>query len=274
MRLSAVGTGLTRWVAVGLLLGGCSGPASWQAARDAEVEAATRALAGAGDDAARARAHTARARAYSEKARYGRITHTLAEPEWTRLFDLAIVDHDRAVALADGDAAVHMARGRTCQDRAGLAPPADAAGRRLRECARADFTRVLEREPRNAEALDLRGLASLADGDLERAIVDFTAELELDADRGRLRLAESYCLRGRLRQQAGHCEQAVVDYERSLSFEAATDDCECQADTPLAWCYLDLGRGDDARRTIERARRAGRSVAPELLERLAAPPGS
>jgi tetratricopeptide (TPR) repeat protein len=246
----------------------CAGPQSWQAARDREVEAATRSLAVATTDAARARAHMDRGHALSEKARYAQVSRTLPEAECERLFTAALVDLDRAVALAPADPAVRMSRGRTHYDHANPIVPLSPASRSHLAAARADFTKVIEGDGSNADAWDWRGLTLLREEQIDAAIADFAREAELEPRRGRMRLADSYCLRARSRQQAGQLEQAVADYETSIAQDAPLDECECQPETPLAWSYVELRRYDDAWRVVRAAAAAGRAVDPEVVQRL------
>jgi tetratricopeptide (TPR) repeat protein len=260
------GARLTAFAA--LLALACGGPDAWQAARDREVQAATQALAAAPDDAARARAHVARGRAQSEKARYGQVTRTLPDAECERLFAAAVADLDRAVALAPDDISTWMSRGRTSYDRANPLVALTPASRAHLASARNDFAKVLEKDARNAEAYDWRGLTLMREEDLDAAITDFTREAALDPRKGAMRLADGHCLRARKRQQAGQLELAIADYEASIAQQAPKGECECQPETPLAWCYVELGRHQDAWRVVRAAADAGRPVDPEVVGRL------
>jgi hypothetical protein len=84
-----------------IMLGGCAemGPAAFLSARDSEIKDSTQAIETASDDGQRAKAYSSRGHAYSEKARYSRISKLIPNDEYERLFDLAIKDHDQAVAL-------------------------------------------------------------------------------------------------------------------------------------------------------------------------------
>jgi len=149
------------WCASALLLfGGCGwgGPAYWQGKYDHDIEESTRAIATARDDTLRAQGHAARGRAYSEKARYSRSFKLISSEEYGRLFDLAVEDHDQAVALSPGDSPLYLSRGRTYYDRAVLEDRADPRTRARFDLAKADFTRAIERDGRNGEAFDMRGL--------------------------------------------------------------------------------------------------------------------
>jgi hypothetical protein len=100
---------------VWLLCGAC-GPMtqSQRLARyNSNIENATKAIDTARDGGERAPRHAERGRAYSEKARYSRTFKLIADDEYGRLFDLAIKDHHRAVALVPDNAHVYLSRGRT-----------------------------------------------------------------------------------------------------------------------------------------------------------------
>src|SRR5689334_5826117 len=95
-----------------LLLGGCMGvgPSMFLSSRDSEIKESTQAIESARSDGDRAKAYSTRGAAYSEKARYSRIMKLIPNDEYERLFDMAIKDHDRAVALAPKDSEVYFNR--------------------------------------------------------------------------------------------------------------------------------------------------------------------
>jgi hypothetical protein len=152
-------------MSLALLLGGCEG--WWQSYSlrkyQGEIDAAARAVDAAQNDAQRALAHTARGRACSEKARYARAFKLIPPEEYGRLFDLAVEDHDRAVALAPGDAEVYLSRGRTYYDRAALVR---ARHRRLREGDRCRGSHRRLRVPARQPA----GLAVLREGPVRQEL--------------------------------------------------------------------------------------------------------
>src|ERR1035438_2485305 len=84
---------------LGVLLGGC-GQSWYLAGYERDISSATRAIDTARDEAPSAGAHTQRGGAYSQKARYRRAFKLIPPDEYARLFDLAIKDHDEAIALA------------------------------------------------------------------------------------------------------------------------------------------------------------------------------
>jgi tetratricopeptide (TPR) repeat protein len=251
-----------------LLAGLGCGPAWQQRQYDREIERATQAVAAARDDAQRAQAHARRGRAYSEKARYSRTFKLVSLEDYGRLFDLAIRDHERAIALSPADATLYLSRGRTYYDRAALENEADPKTRAWFASAEADFTQALAREPRSADALDMRGLVYTAVGEEDRAIADFAAEMTVEPRLGRLRLAEAHCRRASSHQRAGRHDAAIADYTKAIELEIPGDSCECQPESPLAWEYLEKRQYDRGWEVVRQARSANRWIAPELLERL------
>jgi len=251
-------------------LAGCgwAGREYWLARYQREIDGASHDLANAHTDAERSRAYSARGAAYSEKARYSRTFKLISSEEYVRLFDLAIADHDRAVGLAPGDAGLYLARGLAYYWRAVLEDRTDQSTGGLFGAARADFTSAIERDPRDEQAFDMRGLVSLADEDLDDAIRDFSEVMKLDARLGRIRLADAYCRRGESNVRTKKYDVAIADFEKSIAMEAPSDGCDCQPDSPLAWTYLETGQVDKSWAAVRRARRAGRWIMPELIERL------
>jgi tetratricopeptide (TPR) repeat protein len=261
-----------------LLLGGCT--EWWQGYSlrryQGEIDAAARAIDAAQNDAQRAEAHTARGRSYSEKARYGRAFKLIPPEEYGRLFDLAVKDHDRAIALAPDDSRAYLGRGRTHYDRAALEDAAAPRAQALFDAAKADFSKAIEKDPRNEQAFDMRGLVHLHDSALDQAIADFAEERKVNPRLGKLRLADTYCARGASLQKEKRYEPAIADYEKAIELGAPTDGCECQPDSPLAWLYYETGQYDKSWEVVHKAQAASRWIAPELLEQLkkASPPAS
>lgn len=249
-----------------LLFGACSG--AWQAHSqsqyDRDIEESTRAIGAARDDAERARGHAARGRAYSEKARYSRSFKLISPEESGRLFDLAIEDYDQAVALSPGDTQLYLSRGRTHYDRAALEDGADPRAKALFDRAKADFTRAIEKDGRNAQAFDMRGLVYTQRGENDQAISDFTQEMKIDPRLGALRLAEAHCQRGSAHQRAIKYDPAIADYERAMELGPPADGCECQPESPLAWLYLETGQYDKSWEIVRKARGSGRWIAPRV----------
>lgn len=157
---------------------GCPlGQSGWLARYQRDIDAASKAIARASTDDERARADNDRGRGYSEKARYSRSFKLIQDAEYTRLFDLAIKDHDQAVALGPGIAQVYLGRGLTSYGRAAL------------DQAIADFTQEMALDPhagrlrlaetycRRASVRQLAKQYELAIADYEKAIA-----LQLQAD--------------------------------------------------------------------------------------------
>jgi tetratricopeptide (TPR) repeat protein len=97
-----------------LLLGGCDGIARslYLAGCDHDIKNSTRAIETARDDAQRVAGYSERGRAYSEKARYSRAFKLIPADEYSRLFGLAIKDHDQAIAFDPGSAERYFSQGR------------------------------------------------------------------------------------------------------------------------------------------------------------------
>jgi tetratricopeptide (TPR) repeat protein len=89
------------------------GPALFLSAREREIKDSTQAIEIARDDAQRAKAYSSRGAAYSEKARYNRLSKLISNDEYDRLFDLAMKDHNQAVALNPNDAEGYFNRSQT-----------------------------------------------------------------------------------------------------------------------------------------------------------------
>jgi len=253
-----------------LLLGACGW--DWAAHRlrgyDREIESAGRNIGSAGTDALRARAYAARGRGYSEKSRYSRQFKLLPVAESDRLFDLALQDLDRAVALAPGDVQVYLERGRSYHDRAVLEAAASPRAGALFRSAEADFTRAIAVDASSAQAFDMRGIVHTALGELDQAIDDFAEEAKLEPRYGRLQLAAAYCRRAAAAQRAQSYDPAIADYEKSIELGGVPDACDCQPETPLAWLYLEKRQYDRSWGVVGRAAASGRGVDPEVLERL------
>src|SRR4029077_3519737 len=94
----------------------CAGCADFLSSRDNDIRESTQAIETARDDGQRAKAYSSRGVAYSEKARYSRITKQIPDDEYERLFNLAIKDHNQAVALDPNNAEVYFNRGQAYYD--------------------------------------------------------------------------------------------------------------------------------------------------------------
>jgi tetratricopeptide (TPR) repeat protein len=146
--------------------------------------------------------------------------------------------------------------------------PASPGTRVFWEAAIADFTKALERDSRNVQAIDMRGLVHATLGDDDQAIVDFAREMEVDARVGQTRLADAYCRRGSSNHRARKTEPAIADYEKAMELGGNSDACECQPENPLVTLYYEKGDYDRGWDVVRRAKAARRSIAPEILEPL------
>src|SRR5690349_427506 len=155
-----------------MVLGGCfvGGPTMFLGARDQEIKDSTQTIAAARVDGDRAKAYSSRGTAYSEKARYSRIMKLIPNDEYERLFDLAIKDHDQAVALAPKDADVFFNRAQAYYDRGSLDLLENKNGKSWFDSAATDFEKATRMAPRNALAFDRLGLTYESNGEDEKAV--------------------------------------------------------------------------------------------------------
>ncbi|MBI5211236.1 MAG: hypothetical protein HY927_14785 [Elusimicrobia bacterium] len=258
-----------------LLLGGCTriSQSLYLASYDREIRKGARAIEGARDDVQRATGYSLRGGAYSEKARYSRAFKLIPADEYGRLFDLSIKDHDQAVALDGGSAEAYVNRGQAYYDRAVL-EHRDSQGDRLKDSrpwfdsATADFAKAAELDPRHYLAIDRLGLVHETLGEMDKAIGDYTRAMGLNP-RGKVRLADAYCMRGSSYQREKKFDSAVADFERSIELGSAADGCSCDPYDPLLGLYIDASRRyDKAWDLVHQARKSGRWIAPELLDQL------
>jgi tetratricopeptide (TPR) repeat protein len=212
-----------------LFAAACGSGTSWFLAANArDIERATKAIETARDDHERAHAYDERGRGYSEKARYSKAFNLIEASEYDRVFDLAIADQDRAVALAPQDAEVYLGRGLTYYNRAALEDAVDPKRSAHFASAVADFTAAIAQDGRNVQAIDMRGVVHTTLGEADAAIADFTQVLTLDSHLGKLRLAEAYCERGAAFHRAANYDAAIADYEKSIAYRTGGGGCECQ----------------------------------------------
>jgi len=243
---------------------------SWNVSRyDDEIRRAGQAIAASGSDAQRSAAYADRADAYAEKARYSRVMKLIASEEFSKLFDLALQDYDQAIALDPDNAEIYYRRGNSYYSRAGLdmiyAPYTSA----FLEPAKADFSRVVEKNPKNAQALDMLGLTDGSMGDWTQAIADFEQEAALNPKMS-FRVSDAYCNRGS-HSPKGKYDQAISDLNRTIQMRDASDPCECEPYNPLLAIYLNQTREyDKARDVVALAQRSKKWIAPEYLEQLKA----
>src|SRR4029079_15840248 len=161
-----------------ILLSGCGmGPSMFLGARDREINDSTQALQSARNDVERAKAYSSRGAAYSEKARYSRISKLIPTEAYERLFDLAIKDHNQAVALDPSNAEAYFNRAQAYYDRgtldlvynteAWVVPPTTKS---WLDAAASNFEKAIEKNPKNSLALDRLGLAYEQAGEEDKAV--------------------------------------------------------------------------------------------------------
>jgi len=83
-----------------------------------------------------------------------------------------------------------------------------------REGALADYTKVIELDPRNVGAYNNRGNRKRDKGDLDGAIADYTRALEVNP-----RYALAYNNRGLVRKQKGDFDGAITDYTKAVEID-------------------------------------------------------
>ncbi|HEV7510277.1 MAG TPA: hypothetical protein VGO27_01180, partial [Candidatus Acidoferrum sp.] len=85
----------------------------------------------------------------------------------------------------------------------------------------------------------------------------------------RARLADAYCTRGGSSSPKGKkYEAAISDFEKSIDTGATADGCSCDPYNPLLALYTDGRRFDQAWGIVYKARKSGKWIAPEMLDRL------
>jgi tetratricopeptide (TPR) repeat protein len=230
-------------------------------------------IAAATTDAARAAGHIQRGRSYAEIARYRHVFKSVGAAEYAGLYETAMRDLDAAVQLDPENVEAFNARGLTYFERSWAAGQngleLQAAVKTWLARAKADFTVVIDRDARNATALDYRGMTNENLGDYIAAIDDYTHVAALDATLGSLRLADVFCRRGGTLVAQKAYDKAVVDLEQSISLGANRDGCDCDPYLPLLWTYFEgLGDFDKSWELVHRARSNHRWLMPEMVERL------
>jgi tetratricopeptide (TPR) repeat protein len=255
--------------AVALLLIGCMSIImfqGWYGRSDVEIRRAGRAIAASRNTAERAAAYADRADAYSEKARYLRLIKHIAGEEYNKLFYMAMQDYNQAIALDPDNAEMYYRRGNAYYSRAGLdmiyAPYTSV----FLAPAKADFSRVVEKNPKDADALDMLGLTEGSMGDWTQAIADFEQEAALKP-KMRFRISDAYCNRGSHYPREKY-DLAISDLNRTIQMREASDPCECEPYNPLLVIYLRTGEYDKAREVVALAQRSRKWIAPEYLEQL------
>jgi tetratricopeptide (TPR) repeat protein len=259
---------------LGLLLGGC-GPWSYLASYERDINSGTRAIETARDDAQRAAAYSKRGSAYSEKARYSRAFKLISPDEYSRLFGLAIKDHDQAIALNPASAEAYYSRGVAYYDRANLEVVVNgklvgdkATWNLWFDPAIADFRKAAGINARHSMAWDWLGLSHETIGEFDQAIDAYTQVMALDPKLDRARLADTYCERGGANYAEKKNDAAIADYEKSIDIGAISDGCSCDPYNSLFGLYTENRRYDQGWLVVRKARNYGKWIMPELLDRL------
>jgi len=247
---------------------GC-GPNMFLSDRDSEIKDATQAIETARDDGQRAKGYSSRGAAYSEKARFSRISKLIPNEEYERLFDLAINDHNQAVALNPISAEVYFNRAQAYYDRGALDLVENKDGKSWFDAAALDFEKATEKDPKNSLAFDRLGLTYESNGEGDKAIQAYTHELAFDPF-AKQRLADAYCNIGFRHQQQKEYAAAAVAYQKSIEWGTA-DDHSCPYDPfeSLAAFYTSETREyDKAWEMLHQAQKAKRWISPEVINRL------
>jgi tetratricopeptide (TPR) repeat protein len=244
--------------------------------RDSDIKEATQAIETARDDGQRAKAYSSRGTAYSEKARFSRISKLIPNEEYERLFDLAIKDHNQAVALDPNNAEMYFNRAQTNYDRGTLdlvenKEPwlVDPTTKSWLDAAASDFEKAAENDPKNSLTLDRLGLTYEQAGEEDKAVRTYTQELALNP-LGKQRLADAYCFFGFRHQQQKEFAAAVAAYQKSTEFGLA-DDKSCPYDAlgnGIEIYTIETHEYDKAWKMVHQAQKVNRRIAPELIERL------
>jgi len=260
------------------LLGGCEmGPSMFLGARDREIRDSTQAVQSARNDGERAKAYSTRGAAYSEKARYSREFKLIPADEYERLFDLAMKDHNQAVALNPSNAEVYFNRAQTNYDRGTMDLMenkkeiwlVDPAAKSSFDAAASDFEKAIEKDPKNSLALDRLGLAYEQAGEEDNAVRAYTQELALDP-LGKQRLADAYCFFGFRHQQQKELAAAAAAYQKSTEIGVADDkSCPYNAlENGVAIYTTETREYDKAWEMVHQAQKVGRRISPEAIDRL------
>jgi tetratricopeptide (TPR) repeat protein len=237
---------------------------------DRDIKKATKSIEMAKSDAQRAVAYADRGDAYAEKTRYSRAFKLISTEEYERLFGLALTDYRQAATLDPDNGELYFRRGRTYYFRAALDLMQGMKSSDFFIPAKADFSKAIEKNPRHELAFDMQGLANDATGDLDASISDFAQEAALNPkSRYRLAgLADAYCRRRSSYLREKKYDPAIADLEKAVDIESSTDPCECEPYNPLVAIYVDKQDYAKARTVADRAKKAGKTIAPEYREKL------
>ncbi|MGA7796917.1 MAG: tetratricopeptide repeat protein [Candidatus Acidiferrales bacterium] len=256
-----------------VLLSGCTriyrAFLSWNASRyDGEVRRAGQAISTSGNAAQRSAAYADRADAYNEKAHYLRLMKVIADEEYGKLFDSALQDYNQAIALDPDNAEMYYRRGNAYYSRAGLDMIYGPYTSVFLAPAKADFSRVVAKNPRDADALDMLGLTVGSMGDWTEALAVFEREATLKP-KMIFRVSDAYCNRGS-HYPSEKYDLAISDLNRAIQMRGTSDACECDPYNRLLAIYLQTRKYDKAREVAALAQRSGKWITPEYLEQLKA----
>src|SRR5579863_1677528 len=269
--MNVLATGARRRAAFLLLFGltlsaGCS--RMYLSHYDADIRRASAAIAAAKTDAQRGAALADRGAAYSEKARYSRLMKLVPFDQYESLFALALQDFNQAIALDPQNPELYFRRGRAYYDRGFADIQESPHTSSALPPARADFAKVVEKNPSNAAALDFLGLTDAGLGDWTSAVADFEHEAAFDP-LGRSRLPDAYCNRAGTFLGKKQVDLALADLNHSIDMRAESDPCECDPYNMLLAVYLNQTHDyDKARAVVAKAQAAKHWVAPEYLAQL------
>jgi tetratricopeptide (TPR) repeat protein len=237
---------------------------------DSDIRKAGAAIESARTDAQRAAAYADRGATYSEKARYSRVQKLITIEEYNKLFELSIADFSKAIALDSGNTDLYYRRGYVYYGRAGAEMIYDRTPSPALVPAKADFSIVVARNPKNAQAWDMLGLTDASLGEWTAAISDFTQETALDS-KARYRVSDAYCNRGSAYLTDKKYDLAASDFTRAIEMGNHADPCECDPYNQLMWIYLtQTHESDKAQALAAKARAAGRWIAPDNVDQLKA----
>jgi tetratricopeptide (TPR) repeat protein len=236
---------------------------------DSEILRAGQSIADSTNTMQRSAAYAARADAYTEKARYSRLMKLIPDEEYSKLFDLALQDYNQAITLDPDNGEMYYRRGNAYSSRASLDMIYAPYKSDFLAPAKADFSRAVEKNPKNAMAVDMLGVTEGSMGDWTQAISDFEQEVALDP-RQRFRLSDAYCNRGTIYAGEKKYDLAVSDLNRAIQIRVTSDPCECEPYNPLLATYLQTREYDKAREVAALAQHSKKWISPENLEQLKA----
>ena len=256
-----------------ILFAGCGpfSPSGYLARFDSDIRKASAAIESAKTDAQRATAYADRGATYGEKARYSRVGKLITIEEYNKLFELSMADFSKAIALDSGNADLYYRRGYVYYGRAGAEMIYDRTPSPALKPAKADFSVVVARNPKNAQAWDMLGLTDASLGEWTAAISDFTQETALDP-KAQDRVGDAYCNRGMQYSSEKKYDLAEADLVKAIEMGTHPDPCECDPYNSLLWIYTrQTHDSDKAQALAAKSRAAGRWISPDNVDQLKTP---